>query len=144
MYRKAKIPTTRKTAPRPPKAPQQAMLQPLRASLFNPRASPRVIRLNQNLNPRVNRKKVVFFNSNQAVTKTNGNGNGKILIIKDSYANCFGQFVVDDYKETHLIDLRFFTGKVTDYIRENGITEVLALYNIPNFCVDISAARCFG
>lgn len=133
MYRKTKIPTTRKTAPRPPKAPQQAMLQPLRASLFNPRAS-----------PRVNRKKAVFFNSNQAVTKTNGNGNGKILIIKDSYANCFGQFVVDDYKETHLIDLRFFTGKVTDYIRENGITEVLALYKIPNFCVDISAARCFG
>lgn len=85
----------------------------------------------------------VFFNSNQAVTKINGSGSGKILIIKDSYANCFGQFVVDDYAETHLIDLRFFTGKVTDYIRENGIAEVLALYNIPNFCADISAARCF-
>lgn len=85
----------------------------------------------------------VFFNSNQAVTKINGSGSGKILIIKDSYANCFGQFVVDDYAETHLIDLRFFTGKVTDYIRENGIAEVLVLYNIPNFCADISAARCF-
>lgn len=85
----------------------------------------------------------VFFNSNQAVTKINGSGSGKILIIKDSYANCFGQFVVDDYAETHLIDLRFFTGKVTDYIQENRITEVLALYNIPNFCADISAARCF-
>ena len=83
----------------------------------------------------------VFFNSNQAVTKITGSG--KLLIIKDSYANCFRQFVVDDYAETHLIDLRFFTGKVTDYIRENGITEVLALYNIPNFCADISAARCF-
>lgn len=85
----------------------------------------------------------VFFNSNQAVTKINGSGSGKILIIKDSYANCFGQFVVDDYAETHLIDLRFFTGKVTDYIRENGIAEVLVLYNIPNFSTDISAARCF-
>lgn len=85
----------------------------------------------------------VFFNSNQAVTKINGSGSGKILIIKDSYANCFGQFVVDDYAETHLIDLRFFTGKVTDYIQENGITEVLALYNIQNFSTDISAARCF-
>ena len=85
----------------------------------------------------------VFFNSNQAVTKINGSGSGKILIIKDSYANCFGQFVVDDYAETHLIDLRFFTGKVTDYIRENGIAEVLALYNIQNFSTDISAARCF-
>ena len=88
-------------------------------------------------------KYAVFFNSNQAVTKINGSGSGKILIIKDSYANCFGQFVVDDYAETHLIDLRFFTGKVTDYIRENGIAEVLVLYNIPNFSTDISAARCF-
>ncbi|MCI7760454.1 MAG: DHHW family protein [[Eubacterium] saphenum] len=85
----------------------------------------------------------VFFNSNQAVTKINGSGSGKILIIKDSYANCFRQFVVDDYAETHLIDLRFFTGKVTDYIRENGIAEVLVLYNIQNFSTDISAARCF-
>ncbi|MGN0678458.1 MAG: DHHW family protein [Oscillospiraceae bacterium] len=85
----------------------------------------------------------VFFNSNQATSKVDGNGKGKLLIIKDSYANCFGQFVIDDYEQTHLIDLRFFTGKVTDYIQENGITEVLVMYNIPNFCTDISAARCF-
>ena len=38
--------------------------------------------------------------------------------------------------------MRFFRGSVSDYIGENGITEVLVLYNIPNFCSDVSAARC--
>lgn len=87
-------------------------------------------------------KYAVFFNSNQATTKINGGGEGKLLIIKDSYANTFGQFVVDDYAETHLIDMRFFRGKISDYIKENGITEVLVLYNIPNFCEDIGLSRC--
>ena len=88
-------------------------------------------------------KYAVFFNSNQSTTKVTGNGEGKLLVIKDSYANTFGQFVVDDYAETHLIDMRFFRGKVSGYIAENGITEVLVLYNIPNFCEDTGAAKCF-
>ena len=85
----------------------------------------------------------MFFNSNQSTTKIIGNGDGKLLILKGSYANTFGQFVVDDYAETHLIDMRFFKGKVSGYITENGITEVLVLYNIPNFCEDAAAATCF-
>lgn len=56
--------------------------------------------------------------------------------------NCFGQFVIDDYEENHFIDLRFFSGSVSDYVSENGITEVLVLYNIPNFCCELSVARC--
>lgn len=77
-----------------------------------------------------------FLNSNQSTTVVNGSGEGKLLIIKDSYANCFTQFVIDDYAETHLIDLRFFKSSVTDYIKQNGITRVLVLYNIPNFAQD--------
>ncbi len=82
-----------------------------------------------------------FLNSNQATTVVSGDGEGKILIIKDSYANCFAQFVIDDYQETHLIDMRYFTGNVSDYIEENGITEVLFLYNAPNFADDTSVSR---
>lgn len=81
------------------------------------------------------------LNSNQATTVVNGSGTGKLLILKDSYANCFAQFTVDDYAETHLIDMRFFKGSVQKYIKEQGITEVLVLYNIPNFVVDTGIAR---
>ncbi len=82
-----------------------------------------------------------FLNSNQSSTVISGEGEGKLLIIKDSYANCFAQFVVDDYAETHLIDLRFFKDSVSDYIEEYGITQVLVLYNIPNLAADTAIAQ---
>lgn len=78
----------------------------------------------------------VFLNSNQAQTVVTGSGTGKLLIIKDSYANTFAQFVVDEYAEVHLIDTRFFSGSVSEYAAENGIDEVLVIYNIPNFVAD--------
>ena len=81
-----------------------------------------------------------YLNSNQAQTVVEGSGEGKLLIIKDSYANTFAQFVVDEYAEVHLIDPRFYRGSVSDYVRENGIDEVLVLYNIPNFAADSAAA----
>ena len=57
-----------------------------------------------------------FLNSNQATTVVQGGGSGKLLILKDSYANCFAQFLIDDFEETHLIDLRFFMSSVKKYI----------------------------
>lgn len=83
----------------------------------------------------------VFLNSNQSTTVVSGKGEGKLLILKDSYANCFAQFVIDDYAETHLIDLRFFGDSISDYIAENGITQILVLYNIPNFASDTVLAK---
>ncbi len=84
----------------------------------------------------------VFFNSNQADTVVEGDGEGRLLILKDSYANCFAQFCVDDFAQTHLIDLRFFRGSVQKYIQEHDITEVLVLYNVPNFAADTAVSRC--
>ena len=83
----------------------------------------------------------VFFNSNQADAVAQGTGEGRLLIIKDSYANCFAQFCLDDYEETHLIDLRFFRGAVSSYAAAHEITEVLVLYNIPNLCEDTMLAH---
>ncbi len=77
-----------------------------------------------------------FLNSNQAQTVIQGSGEGKLLILKDSYANTLAQFVVDEYAEVHLIDPRFYRGSVSEYVAENGIDEVLVIYNIPNFAAD--------
>ena len=76
----------------------------------------------------------VFFNSNQALTVVEGGGeSGKLLIIKDSFANTFAQFVLEDYAEIHIIDPRFFREDAAGYAAENGITEVLVLYGAQNF-----------
>ena len=82
----------------------------------------------------------VFFNSNQADAVAAGAGEGRLLILKDSYANCFAQFCLDDYEQTHLIDLRFFRGSVSAYAAAQGITQVLVLYNVPNLCADTALA----
>ena len=79
----------------------------------------------------------VYFNGNQPVTKIKGYGtNGKLLILKDSYANTFAQFAVADYEEVHLIDLRSFNMPVSQYIDMMQIDEVLVLYNFKNFTED--------
>lgn len=79
----------------------------------------------------------VFLNSNQAQTVISGSGkSGKFLLIKDSYGNTFSQFPVEDYAEVHVLDLRFFKGDVTEYAKENDITDALALYGVQNFVKD--------
>ena len=79
----------------------------------------------------------VFLNSNQAQTVIEGSGkSGKFLLIKDSYGNTFSQFPVEDYAEVHVLDLRFFKGDVTEYAKENDITDALVLYGVQNFVKD--------
>lgn len=79
----------------------------------------------------------VFLNSNQAQTVIEGSGkSGKLLLIKDSYDNTFSQFPVEDYAEVHVLDLRFFKGDVTEYAKENDITDALVLYGVQNFVKD--------
>ena len=80
----------------------------------------------------------VFLNGNQPVTKiTGGAQNGrKLLIVKDSYANTFAQFAAADFQEVHLIDPRSYQASLLDYAAENGITDLLVLYNVKNFAED--------
>lgn len=85
-------------------------------------------------------KYAVYLNSNQAETVIEGNGEGKLLLIKDSYGNTFAQFPAEDYAEVHMLDLRFFKKSVKEYIKENGITDVAVIYGLSNFANDVKIA----
>ena len=79
----------------------------------------------------------VFFNSNQVLTTIQGGGKkGKLLLIKDSYANTFAQFVIDDYKEVQMIDMRFFRGNLASYVTGNKFDDVLILYGCSGFATE--------
>ncbi len=80
----------------------------------------------------------VYLNGNQPlITIQGGAANGRrLLIVKDSFANCLAQFAATDVERVDLIDLRAFRGDVASYAREMGATELLVLYNIKNFCED--------
>ena len=59
---------------------------------------------------------------------TNKNGK-KIAVVKESYGNAFVPYLTNNYEEVHIIDFRYFSGKLKDYMQENGISEVLFLNN---------------
>ena len=63
-------------------------------------------------------------------------GKGNLLLIKDSFANSFVPMLTADYENIYMIDLRYFAGHVTTYMKENNISEIMVLYNISNFISD--------
>ena len=75
-----------------------------------------------------------FLNGNQPlITITNyssSSSSQELLIIKDSYANSFIPFIVNHYRKIHVIDPRYYKNKISDYIKDNNIYNVLFLYNI--------------
>ena len=53
----------------------------------------------------------------------------KLLVIKDSYAHNLLPFLTNHVSEIHVIDLRYYNGSITEYLNENGIQDVLFLFN---------------
>lgn len=62
--------------------------------------------------------------------------NKRLLMVKDSYAHCFAPFAAADYEEVHMIDLRYYNGRLSEFAKEHEITDVLILYQIPGFSKD--------
>lgn len=58
------------------------------------------------------------------------NKNGKkIAVVKESYGNAFVPYLTDDYEEVHVIDSRYFQGSIKEYMKENGINEIIFVNN---------------
>ncbi len=81
-----------------------------------------------------------FLNGNSAkvVIKTKVKNGKKLLVIKDSYAHAFSQFICENYEEIHFIDPRYYKMSMSEYISQNDITETLFLYNVSNIVTDVS------
>lgn len=77
----------------------------------------------------------IFLDSNHpyVTIKTGAVNNKKLLVVKDSYANCFVPFLAEHFSEIHVIDPRFINESIKKYAEENKIEDVLILYNVQNF-----------
>lgn len=82
----------------------------------------------------------VFLNGNHPLIEieTDKNLDKKILVIKDSFANNFVPFLTENYGNIFLIDLRYYTDSINEFIKNNDINEVLFLYNVNTFNEDDS------
>lgn len=77
-------------------------------------------------------KYAVFTGGNQPSLHVSSNAAGTehVLILKDSYANCLLPYLSTAFPEMSVLDLRYFRGDLSSYIKEHGITRILLCYNI--------------
>ncbi len=75
------------------------------------------------------------------VTLKNDTGNGKILIIKDSYAHCFAPFLSEHYEETTMLDLRYIQTPLKNVVDISEYDQILFLYNASTFSTDANLRK---
>lgn len=84
----------------------------------------------------------VFFGGNypRITIRTTNNNDRCLLIFKDSYANCFIQFLTPYYEEIILVDPRYYYDDAGALISTEKVTDVLFLYNLSTYLGDSSLA----
>lgn len=78
----------------------------------------------------------MYGNNGLIEVNTNVDNNKKLLVIKDSYSHSFNPFIINHYEETHIIDFRYFNASLNKYIQDEGITDIIVMYNTINFVTD--------
>lgn len=81
----------------------------------------------------------VYLDGNQPLVRIRNEANigkGKLLVIRDSYANCIGPFLAENYEEVVMIDLRYYKQAASALVAAEGFDDVLILYSIGNFMTD--------
>lgn len=81
-------------------------------------------------------KYAAFLYGNVGYATLTGEGKGRILVIKDSYANCFVPFLTVDYAVIDIVDLRNYNSSIDELIAENGYDDILVLYGFETFASD--------
>lgn len=85
-------------------------------------------------------KYAVFLNGNHPLIKitTAAENDKRLLLVKDSYANCLIPFLTGHFREIYVVDLRYYDEDLRTLIRSGGIQDVLFLYNVQTFCEEPS------
>lgn len=65
----------------------------------------------------------------------------RLLVIKDSYANCIVPFLTAHFDEIVVVDPRFLPDDLSVIISNYYCEEVLILYNFMNFAADVSVSE---
>lgn len=88
-------------------------------------------------------KYAVYFGGNDPFMQitTEAESGRKILVIKDSYANCFIPFMLGEFQEIDVVDLRYTNRRLSELIAEGGYTDLMVLYNASGFAEDMSITK---
>ncbi len=84
-------------------------------------------------------KYAAFLDGNNGYSVIEGRGQGGILVVKDSYANCFVPFLTENYAKIGVIDFRNFSYGLDALMESEGYDQVLVLYNFQTYISDTKA-----
>lgn len=77
-----------------------------------------------------------FLDGNNGYTEIEGDGEGSILVVKDSYANSFVPYLTANYSKIGVVDFRNYAFGLDSLIEEEGYDQILVLYNFQTFLTD--------
>lgn len=83
-------------------------------------------------------KYAIYFGGNYGkitVRNPEAEGKGSLLVFKDSYANSMIPYLLDEYEQITMIDLRYYNESVPELVAQ-GWDEVLVCYEMSNFIND--------
>ena len=77
-----------------------------------------------------------FMGSDARITqvRTDSDCSRRLLVMKDSFGNAIPGYLFGSFEEVHVIDFRYFTYNIKDYVAEHGITDILMANNISHVC----------
>lgn len=83
-----------------------------------------------------------FFGGNFGEVRiSGGSGEGTVVVLKDSFANCFVPFLLSDYETVIMIDCRYYPGSFRKLLEEEAPEDVLILYELNNFANDTNQTK---
>lgn len=87
----------------------------------------------------------VFFGGNTSVMdiRTVSTSHKRLLVVKDSFADCFIPFLTPYYREIVVVDPRYYSGTMTDIMDTYRITDILILYSGNTFMTDNNISGVF-
>jgi len=89
--------------------------------------------------------KYSYFLNNQnsfvEITNENAESDRALVLVKDSYANCFVPFLAEHFAKIYVFDTRYYRESVTDFVAEHEeVTDILFLYNMYTIDTDTGIA----
>lgn len=69
-----------------------------------------------------------------AQVRTSTKNGRRLMILKDSFGNALPGYLFGSFEEVHVVDSRYFTKNMVQYVHDNKITDILFANNIFNVC----------
>ena len=88
----------------------------------------------------------VFLGGNTSVVdiRTVSTSQKRLLVVKDSFADCFIPFLAPYYREIVVVDPRYYSGTLADIMDSYRISDVMILYSGNTFFTDNNISGVFA